>query len=156
MLFSNKERIKNLEAMSEQELDVLVIGGGITGAGIILDGTLRDLKMGLVEMRDFSSGTSSRSTKLVHGGLRYLAQLDVKTVAEVGQERAVVYENAPHVTTPLKMVLPFYSKGTYGSFTTSVGLEIYDRLARVKKDERKFMLEPDASLEREPYLKKKA
>lgn len=154
MLFSNKERIKNLEAMSEQELDVLVIGGGITGAGIILDGTLRDLKMGLVEMRDFSSGTSSRSTKLVHGGLRYLTQLDVKTVAEVGQERAVVYENAPHVTTPLKMVLPFYSKGTYGSFTTSVGLEIYDRLARVKKDERKFMLEPDASLEREPYLKK--
>ena len=95
MLFSNKERIKNLEAMSEQELDVLVIGGGITGAGIILDGTLRDLKMGLVEMRDFSSGTSSRSTKLVHGGLRYLAQLDVKTVAEVGQERAVVYENDP-------------------------------------------------------------
>jgi glycerol-3-phosphate dehydrogenase len=76
MLFSNKERIKNLEAMSEQELDVLVIGGGITGAGIILDGTLRDLKMGLVEMRDFSSGTSSRSTKLVHGGLRYLAQLN--------------------------------------------------------------------------------
>ena len=89
MLFSNKERIKNLEGMSEQELDVLVIGGGITGAGIILDGTLRELKMGLVEMRDFSSGTSSRSTKLVHGGLRYLAQFDVKTVAEVGQERAV-------------------------------------------------------------------
>lgn len=154
MLFSNKERIKNLEAMSEQELDVLVIGGGITGAGIALDGTLRDLKMGLVEMRDFSSGTSSRSTKLVHGGLRYLAQLDVKTVAEVGQERAVVYENAPHVTTPLKMVLPFYSKGTYGSFTTSVGLEVYDRLARVKKDERKFMLNPEESIEREPYLKK--
>ena len=111
MLFSNKERIKNLERMSEQELDVLVIGGGITGAGIALDGTLRNLSMGLVEMRDFSSGTSSRSTKLVHGGLRYLAQFDVKTVAEVGQERAVVYENAPHVTTPLKMVLPFYSKG---------------------------------------------
>ena len=154
MLFSNKERIKNLEALSEKELDVLVIGGGITGAGIALDGTLRQLNMGLVEMRDFSSGTSSRSTKLVHGGLRYLAQFDVKTVAEVGQERAVVYENAPHVTTPLKMVLPFYSKGTYGSFTTSVGLEIYDRLARVKKDERKFMLSPEDSLQREPYLKK--
>ncbi|MFW8052667.1 glycerol-3-phosphate dehydrogenase/oxidase [Vagococcus fluvialis] len=154
MLFSNKERIKNLERMSEQELDVLVIGGGITGAGIALDGTLRNLSMGLVEMRDFSSGTSSRSTKLVHGGLRYLAQFDVKTVAEVGQERAVVYENAPHVTTPLKMVLPFYSKGTFGAFSTSIGLEIYDRLARVRKDERKFMLDPSDSLIREPYLKK--
>ena len=154
MLFSNKERIKNLERMSENELDVLVIGGGITGAGIALDGSLRNLNLGLVEMRDFSSGTSSRSTKLVHGGLRYLAQLDVLTVAETGQERAVVYENAPHVTTPLKMVLPFYAKGTYGSLTTSLGLDIYDRLARVKKEERKYMLSPEESLEREPYLKK--
>ena len=154
MMFSNKERISYLEKMSQEELDVLVIGGGITGAGILLDGVTRGLKMGLVEMRDFSSGTSSRSTKLVHGGLRYLAQLDVKTVAEVGQERRIVYENAPHVTTPLKMVLPFYSKGTYGAFTTTVGLDIYDRLARVKKEERKFMLNPEKSLEREPYLKK--
>lgn len=154
MLFSNKERIEHLEEMSRNELDVLVIGGGITGAGIILDGVGRGLDVGLVEMRDFSSGTSSRSTKLVHGGLRYLAQFDVKTVAEVGQERAVVYENAPHVTTPLKMVLPFYAKGTFGSFTTSIGLDIYDRLARVKKDERKFMLDKEESLEREPYLRK--
>lgn len=154
MLFSNKERIEHLEKMSEHELDVLVIGGGITGAGIILDGVSRGLDVGLVEMRDFSSGTSSRSTKLVHGGLRYLAQFDVKTVAEVGQERAVVYENAPHVTTPLKMVLPFYAAGTFGSFTTSIGLDIYDRLARVKKDERKFMLDKEESLLREPYLRR--
>lgn len=154
MLFSNKERIEHLEKMSQHELDVLVIGGGITGAGIILDGVSRGLDVGLVEMRDFSSGTSSRSTKLVHGGLRYLAQFDVKTVAEVGQERAVVYENAPHVTTPLKMVLPFYAEGTFGSFTTSIGLDIYDRLARVKKDERKFMLNKEESLLREPYLRR--
>ncbi|MGX7024684.1 glycerol-3-phosphate dehydrogenase/oxidase [Vagococcus hydrophili] len=155
MLFSNRERIDHLEKMSQNELDVLVIGGGITGAGIILDGVGRGLNVGLVEMRDFSSGTSSRSTKLVHGGLRYLAQFDVKTVAEVGQERAVVYENAPHVTTPLKMVLPFYDKGTFGSFTTSIGLDIYDRLARVKKEERKFMLDKKESLKREPFLKEK-
>lgn len=62
-------------------------------------------------MRDFASGTSSRSTKLVHGGLRYLKQFEIKVVQEVGQERAIVYENAPHVTTPLWMVLPFYKGG---------------------------------------------
>lgn len=153
VLFSNQKRVDNLKRMSEEELDILVIGGGITGAGITLDAVTRGLNVGVVEMRDFASGTSSRSTKLVHGGLRYLAQMDVKTVAEVGQERAIVYENAPHVTTPLKMVLPFYKGGTFGSFSTSIGLDMYDRLARVKKEERKFMLDKDASLLREPYLK---
>ncbi|MGY3765441.1 glycerol-3-phosphate dehydrogenase/oxidase [Vagococcus vulneris] len=153
-MFSNDIRLKNLQEMSEKQLDVLVIGGGITGAGIILDAVTRGLSVGLVEMRDFASGTSSRSTKLVHGGLRYLAQFDVKTVAEVGQERAIVYENAPHVTTPLKMMLPFYSGGTFGAFTTSIGLDVYDRLARVKKEERKYMLSPEDSIVRESYLKK--
>lgn len=153
MMFSNDTRLANLQEMAEKKLDVLVIGGGITGAGITLDAVTRGLSVGMLEMRDFASGTSSRSTKLVHGGLRYLAQFDVKTVAEVGQERAIVYENAPHVTTPLKMMLPFYDGGTFGSFTTSIGLDVYDRLARVKKDERKFMLDPSDSLKREPYLK---
>lgn len=155
MDFSEENRQANLQIMSEEQLDVLVIGGGITGAGIALDGVTRGLKLGVLEMRDFGSGTSSRSTKLVHGGLRYLQQFEVKTVAEVGQERAIVYENAPQITTPLKMVLPFYEGGTFGPTTTAIGLDLYDFLARVKKNERKFMLKKADSLAREPYLKAK-
>lgn len=126
-------RKHDLEAMAEHPLDLLVIGGGITGAGIALDAQTRGLQTGLIEMRDFASGTSSRSTKLVHGGLRYLKQLAFHEVAEVGTERAIVYENAPHVTTPLKMMLPFYQGGTLGKFTTAAALDVYDRLAHVKK-----------------------
>ncbi|MCP9313788.1 FAD-dependent oxidoreductase [Liquorilactobacillus satsumensis] len=151
--FNSKTRFAELQTMEAKELDVLVIGGGITGAGIALDAQTRGLQTGLLEMRDFASGTSSRSTKLVHGGLRYLKQLAFHEVAEVGSERAIVYENAPHVTTPVKMMLPFYNGGTLGKFTTAIALDIYDRLAKVKKSERKFMLDRAESLAREPYLK---
>src|SRR5699024_3208933 len=88
-----------LDEMSTMNLDVLVVGGGITGAGIALDAQTRGMTSGLIEMRDFASGTSSKSTKLVHGGLRYLKQFEIKEVSEIGKERAIVYENAPHVTT---------------------------------------------------------
>ena len=151
--FSNKTRTDNLQKMQDQVLDLLVIGGGITGSGIALDAQTRNIQTGLIEMRDFASGTSSRSTKLVHGGLRYLKQAAVKEVHEVGSERAIVYNNAPHVTTPLKMMLPFYDDGTFGPFTTSIALDVYDRLAQVKKSERKFMLKAHDTLEREPYIK---
>ncbi len=90
------------------------------------------MKVALSEMQDFAAGTSSRSTKLVHGGLRYLKQFEVKMVAEVGKERAIVYENGPHVTTPEWMLLPFHKGGTFGSFSTSIGLRVYDYLAGVK------------------------
>ncbi|MFC6169821.1 glycerol-3-phosphate dehydrogenase/oxidase [Loigolactobacillus jiayinensis] len=153
MTFSNQTRQANLTKMQTELLDILVIGGGITGSGITLDAQTRGLQTGLLEMRDFASGTSSRSTKLVHGGLRYLKQFAIKEVAEVGQERAIVYENAPQVTTPVWMMLPFYKGGTFGSLTTGIGLDVYDRLAKVKKSERKFMLPPAKSLQREPYLK---
>lgn len=151
--FSDQTRTKNLQAMQDQVLDLLVIGGGITGSGIALDAQTRGIKTGLIEMRDFASGTSSRSTKLVHGGLRYLKQAAVKEVHEVGSERAIVYNNAPQVTTPLKMMLPFYEDGTFGPFTTAIGLDVYDRLAEVKPNERKYMLTAHDTLEREPYIK---
>lgn len=154
MTFSGLDRGKILEKMSEQELDLLIIGGGITGAGIALDSSLRGMNVGLVEMQDFASGTSSRSTKLVHGGLRYLKNLDFKIVAEVGKERAIVYENAPHVTSPEKMILPFYKGGTFGKFSTSLGLKMYDFLAGVKKSERRYMLSREQTLQKEPLLKK--
>jgi glycerol-3-phosphate dehydrogenase len=101
----------------------LVIGGGITGAGITLDAQARGMKTALVEIQDFAAGTASRSTKLVHGGLRYLKQLEVKMVAEVGKERAIVYENGPHVTTPEWMLLPMHKGGTFGRFSTSLAYE---------------------------------
>lgn len=155
MEFSYQTRSDNLKKMQSEPLDLLVVGGGITGSGITLDARTRGLNVGVLEMGDFASGTSSRSTKLVHGGLRYLKQFEIKVVQEVGQERAIVYENAPHVTTPLWMVLPFYKGGTFGSFTTAIGLEMYDHLAKVKKSERRYMLKPLRALEKEPYLKKK-
>ncbi|MGG1519198.1 glycerol-3-phosphate dehydrogenase/oxidase [Paenibacillus oryzisoli] len=143
-----------LAAMTAQKFDVIVIGGGITGAGIALDAQSRGLKTALIEMQDFASGTSSRSTKLVHGGLRYLKQLDVKVVAEVGKERAIVYENGPHVTTPEWMLLPFYKGGTFGKLSTSLGLRVYDFLAGVKRSERRRMFSPAGTLELEPLLKR--
>ncbi|MGM0884551.1 MAG: glycerol-3-phosphate dehydrogenase/oxidase [Bacillota bacterium] len=152
--FAAENRKEQLADMQRTPVDVLVIGGGITGAGIALDAAARGLKVALVEMQDFAAGTSSRSTKLVHGGLRYLKQLEIGVVAEVGKERAIVYENGPHVTTPEWMLLPLYKGGTFGKFSTSVGLRVYDFLAGVKKHERRKMLNSTETLFKEPLLKR--
>lgn len=154
MKFSSYDRQKMYRHLESQQWDLLVIGGGITGAGIALDASARGLKTAVIEMQDFAAGTSSRSTKLVHGGLRYLKQFEVKMVAEVGKEREIVYENGPHVTTPEWMLLPFYKDGTFGSFSTNIGLRVYDFLAGVKKNERRKMLSREETLKREPLLKK--
>ena len=153
MGFSGLQRTALLEEMSRTRYDLLVIGGGITGAGIALDAAARGIKTALVEMQDFAAGTSSRSTKLIHGGLRYLQQYEFKIVAETGRERAVVYENGPHVTKPEWMMLPLYKGGNLGKFTTRIGLTLYDRLAGVKRSERKTMLSAEETLRREPLLK---
>ena len=139
--------------LKNEEYDVVIVGGGITGAGIALDASNRGMKVALVEMQDFAQGTSSRSTKLVHGGLRYLKQLQVGVVAETGKERAIVYENGPHVTTPEWMLLPMHKGGTFGKFTTAIGLTMYDFLAGVKKSERKKMLSKQDTLNKEPLVK---
>lgn len=154
MGFSVLNRHEQLEQAAEETFDLLIIGGGITGAGIALDAAARGLSVVLLEMQDFAEGTSSRSTKLVHGGLRYLKQFEIKEVAELGRERAIVYENGPHVTTPVWMLLPFHTGGTFGKFTTALGLKVYDVLAGVKKGERRFMLSKEEILEREPLVKK--
>ncbi|WP_391208808.1 glycerol-3-phosphate dehydrogenase/oxidase [Psychrobacillus sp. L4] len=152
---SSVEREQIFNTLNFYEFDVLVIGGGITGAGIALDAVTRGMSVALVEMQDFAAGTSSRSTKLVHGGLRYLKQFEVKMVAEVGKEREIVYENAVHVTEPEWMLLPFHKKGTFGPMTTSVGLKVYDLLAGVKKEEKRHMLSAEETLQKEPLLKSK-
>lgn len=153
LAFSATKRAEWIERLISETYDVLVVGGGITGAGIALDAATRGMKTAVIDMQDFAAGTSSRSTKLVHGGLRYLKQFEVKMVAEVGKERAVVYGNAPHVTTPEWMLLPIYKGGTFGRFSTSVGLMVYDFLAGVKRSERRSMLSAEETKRREPLLR---
>lgn len=152
--FSAYGRRDQLKAMASETLDLLVIGGGITGAGIALDAISRGLRVGLVEKQDFAAGTSSRSTKLIHGGLRYLKQFEIKLVREVGRERAIVYKNAPHLVIPEQMLLPLVKGGTYSRFSTSFGLWLYDYLAGVNKDERRTMKNKEQTEELEPLLRK--
>lgn len=154
MSLASLNRRKVFKQFKEKEYDLLIIGGGITGAGIALDAANRGIKVALVEKNDFAFGTSSRSTKLVHGGLRYLKNFQWKIVSEIGKERAIVYENGPHVTHREPMLLPIYKGGSLGRFSTSMGLKLYDRLARVKPDEKRVMLNSKKVLAKVPSLKK--
>src|SRR6478736_6813219 len=96
------------EALTDGTLDLLILGGGITGAGVALDAVLRGLRVALIDKGDFASGTSSVSSKLVHGGLRYLEQGDLRLVYEALHERACLLRNAPHLVWALRFLLPFY------------------------------------------------
>lgn len=139
--------------MNSTSFDVIVIGGGITGAGIALDAASRGLKVALIEMQDFAAGTSSRSTKLIHGGLRYLKQMEFKLVAEVGQERAIVHRNAPHLTRPEHLLLPIVKGGSLTTFTARLGMTIYEWLAGVKKEEKHRVLNKEQTMSAEPLLR---
>lgn len=152
MPFSARNRARYIQQLQSEQYDLLVIGGGITGAGIALDAITRGLKVCLIEKSDFASGTSSRSTKLIHGGLRYLKQLEFGIVREVGQERAILYKNAPHIVIPERMLLPIVEGGSLGKYSTSLGLYVYDRLAGVEKEERRNMLSKEETIETEPLL----
>jgi glycerol-3-phosphate dehydrogenase len=152
LTFSAHQREDVLKQMASGPMDILVIGGGITGAGIALDASQRGMNVGLVEKADFASGTSSRSTKLIHGGLRYLKQGEVQLVREVGKERAILHRNAPHVVKPVPMILPIYKGGSLGYWATSIGLYIYDLLAGVARKERRIMLSREETLRKEPLL----
>ncbi|MBL7858248.1 MAG: glycerol-3-phosphate dehydrogenase/oxidase [Cyclobacteriaceae bacterium] len=152
--FSFLNRPEILQHLREKHYDLLIIGGGITGAGIALDASSRGLRTALVEKNDFAFGTSSRSTKLIHGGLRYLKQLEFGLVKEVGSERAVVHNLAPHLVLPEKMLLPLSEKKGLGYWLTSIGLKLYDWLAGVKPEDQRKMLTKLQTLKAEPLLKK--
>jgi glycerol-3-phosphate dehydrogenase len=151
--FSATERADILAKMQATHYDLLVIGGGITGAGIAMDAASRGLKVALVEKKDFAHGTSSRSTKLVHGGLRYLKQFEVGLVREVGSERATVHRNARHLVVPERMLLPIVENGSLGKALSSIGLWVYDWLADVEADERRKMLSKEETADLEPLLR---
>ncbi|WP_289060553.1 glycerol-3-phosphate dehydrogenase/oxidase [uncultured Zobellia sp.] len=153
--FSNLDRAKTIQELTNDTYDLVVIGGGITGGGIALDAASRGLKVALVEKGDFASGTSSKSTKLIHGGLRYLKQFDFWLVKEVGSERAIVHKLAPHLVLPEKMLLPLIENGSYGKWLTSIGLKVYDILAQVTGEDKRKMLEKKEAMKLEPLLPKK-
>ena len=140
--FSSAARPQNLARLQGEPFDVLVIGGGITGAGVALDAAARGYTVALVEKLDFASGTSSKSTKLVHGGIRYLPNFDFALVREALIERGLLLHNAPFLVQPIGFVLPIYEGERHPvgmRFTTpggiglglmlDFGLWLYDRLA---------------------------
>lgn len=152
MDFSALSRPQIIDRLQTELFDLVIIGGGVTGCGIALDAASRGLKVALVEKKDYASGTSSKSTKLIHGGLRYLKQLDINLVRETGQERAILNNLAPHLAIPEKMLLPIIEDGTFGKFTASMALWFYDFLAGVKGDDKRRMLSKKEALEIEPLL----
>src|SRR5437879_9989643 len=119
------ERSQALAALAEHEFDVAVVGGGITGAGVALDAAARGYSVALLERADFASGTSSRSSKLVHGALRYLQNFDLGLVREALLERQLMVALAPHLVRPLPLVVPAFD-GARPDRLMGVGLNLYD------------------------------
>jgi len=147
---SPEAREATLEALPRAELDLLVVGGGITGAGVARDAALRGLSVALVEAVDFAAGTSSRSSKLIHGGVRYLQQGDVALVREAATERRVLREIAPHSTIPALMVLPTYRRAT--QMKLAAGLWTFEKLAGVEENDRHRMWSAAEAVENEPCI----
>src|SRR6202042_833814 len=125
-----------LAALTAHPYDVLVIGGGITGAGVALDAASRGYSVALVEQADFASGTSSRSSKLVHGGLRYLQNFDLGLVREALLERQLMVALAPHLVKPLPLVVPAFD-GAHPDRLVGVGLNLYDVMSRDRDRKRR-------------------
>ena len=155
MTFSYKDRQHALAEAKNTTYDVLIIGGGITGAGVAVQTAAAGMKTILVEMQDFAEGTSSRSTKLVHGGIRYLKTFDVEVVADTVRERAIVQQIAPHIPKPDPMLLPIYDEpgATFNLFSVKIAMDLYDRLANVTDSKyANYTLTKEEVLEREPQL----
>ncbi|WP_367370335.1 type 1 glycerol-3-phosphate oxidase [Latilactobacillus curvatus] len=156
MTFSLEGRQQVINNLKNEQLDLLVIGGGITGAGVAIQAAASGIRTGLIEMQDFAEGTSSRSTKLVHGGIRYLKTFDVGVVADTVSERAVVQGIAPHIPRPTPMLLPIYDEpeATYDMFSVKIAMDLYDKLAGVTGTQyANYTIDRKEVLQREPGLK---
>ncbi|MGH2066569.1 FAD-dependent oxidoreductase, partial [Aerococcus sp. L_4] len=152
---SFKYRKETVEQLKENQYDLFIIGGGITGAGVAIQAAASGLKTALVDMQDFSEGTSSRSTKLVHGGIRYLKNFDLEVVSDTVTERATVHNIAPHIPQPDPMLMPLYDepKVTFNPLRLQIAMDIYDSLAGVKDSQyANEMLSKDEVLSRQPDL----
>lgn len=139
--------------MCDQLFDLIVIGGGITGAAIARDAVTRGFSVALLEKGDFASGTSSRSSKLVHGGLRYLRHMKFGLVYGALRERWILKKNSPRLVKPLTFLIPVYKDAKTGKFMLSMGLWLYDILALFRTPKFHGWLSADKALEREPTLR---
>ncbi|GEP19188.1 type 1 glycerol-3-phosphate oxidase [Pediococcus argentinicus] len=156
MAFSILSRKQDIERLKNEKLDLLTIGGGITGAGVAIQASSMGMNNALIEMQDFAEGTSSRSTKLVHGGIRYLKNFDVEVVSDTVKERAVVQGVAPHIPRPDPMLLPIYDEpgATFDMFSVKVAMNLYDQLAGVTDPKfTNYTISKEEVLQREPQLK---
>jgi glycerol-3-phosphate dehydrogenase len=141
------------ERLAREQFDVLVVGGGINGAGIARDAALRGLKVALLERDDFASGTSSRSSRLVHGGVRYLEHGFFHLVFESSRERRILLETAPHLVRPLRFTWPVYAGARIPRWKLLAGLWLYDLLAAFRNVARHRALSSMQVLATEPRLK---
>ncbi len=144
---------RDLQAMAGEEVDLLVIGGGIIGCGVARDAAGRGLSVALVEKEDFSHGTTARSTRLIHGGLRYLELYDFPLVHEALREREILLRTAPHLVHPLPFVTPIYAGDRWSPPMVKVGMLLYDFLSLGKSMPSHRMLSPAQVREMEPGLK---
>jgi glycerol-3-phosphate dehydrogenase len=142
-------------SLDGEQFDVIVIGGGMAGAGIARDAAIRGYRTLLLERSDFASGTTSRSSKLIHGGLRYLELFDFALVRESLRERERLQRLAPHLIRPLPFLVPVYRGAKRGMITVRVGMKLYDLLTPGKRTEPYRTLSPGEILGREPHLEPK-
>ena len=150
---STLNREKSLARFRDEEFDLAVIGAGINGAAVARDASMRGLRVGLIERGDFAGATSSRSSKLIHGGFRYLPQGQLKLVYEALRERERLrHRTAPHLVHPIQFLFPVYRRRGFNRFTMSMGLTLYDLFARMPFKEWHSSLNPAEVRETEPAL----
>ena len=139
-------------AENDRMFDLIIVGGGITGAGVVRDAALRGLSCLLLEKEDFASGVSSKTTRLIHGGLRYLANFEVDLVAESLRERAILRRMAPHLIHPIPLVIPIYKGDAHSRAVISLGIHLYDLLSHEQDIPHYFTSARDKTLALEPRL----
>jgi glycerol-3-phosphate dehydrogenase len=146
------QRTGALQSLTREPLDVLIIGGGIVGAGVARDAAMRGLKTGLIEQQDFASGTSGRSSRLLHGGLRYLAQGRIGLVRQASLEKGILHRIAPHLAQPLAFIFPCYPGAGWPLWQLRIGVKFYDLLCNGRNLGQSSGLSKEETLRAVPQL----
>ncbi len=152
-VFSHQTRVAALASMAAEPVDVLVIGGGIAGAGVACDAALRGFRTALVDKADFGAGSSSHSSRLIHGGIRYLEQGNLRLVFEASRERRILLRTAPHLVRPLPFLFPIYRGARVPPWKLRAGMWLYDALAAFRNVKGHRWLGPSDARRAEPALK---
>jgi len=151
--FDREQTIQKMKNNESHRFDLLIVGGGITGAGVARDAASRGMSVALIERNDFAFGSSSRTTKLIHGGLRYLENLEFGLVFEALSERQLLFEIAPHLVHPLRFMLPIYDDSRVGMFKMGCGMWLYDILACFRGGQHEALSRQEV-FARVPFLKR--